>query len=62
LCAWPPSNTLKSLALTATYSRISAHTLDFTRFRVTFKQPGTYKYICVLHDNIGMVGTVVLEP
>ena len=36
--------------------------LDFTRFRVTFKQPGTYKYICVLHDNLGMVGTVVVEP
>jgi hypothetical protein len=31
-------NTLKSLALTATYSSIPAHTLDFTRFRVTFKQ------------------------
>jgi plastocyanin len=36
--------------------------LDFTRFRVTFKQPGTYKYICALHDNLGMVGTVVVEP
>jgi plastocyanin len=36
--------------------------LDFTRFRVTFKQPGTYKYICALHDNIGMVGTVIVEP
>jgi plastocyanin len=36
--------------------------LDFTRLRVTFKQPGTYKYICALHDNIGMVGTVIVEP
>jgi len=36
--------------------------LDFTRFRVTFKQPGVYKYICALHDNLGMVGTVVVEP
>jgi plastocyanin len=36
--------------------------LDVTRFRVTFKQPGTYKYICALHDNLGMVGTVVVEP
>jgi plastocyanin len=36
--------------------------LDFTRFRVTFKQPGTYKYKCALHDNLGMVGTVVVTP
>jgi plastocyanin len=36
--------------------------LNVTRFRVTFKQPGTYKYRCVLHDNLGMTGTVVVEP
>jgi len=36
--------------------------LDFTRFRITFKQPGTYNYRCVLHDNLGMTGTVVVEP
>jgi hypothetical protein len=32
--------------------------LDFTRFRVIFKQ----SYICVLHDNFGVVGTVVVAP
>lgn len=31
-------------------------------FRVTFTGPGTYKYICALHDNLGMVGTVVVLP
>lgn len=36
--------------------------LDFTRFRVTFKQPGTYTYRCVLHDNLGMVGTIIVTP
>jgi plastocyanin len=36
--------------------------LDFTRFRITFKQPGTYNYKCALHDNLGMIGTVVVEP
>jgi plastocyanin len=33
-----------------------------TRFRVTFTQAGTYNYKCVLHDNLGMVGKVVVLP
>lgn len=33
-----------------------------TRFRVTFKQPGTYPYICALHDELGMKGTVIVRP
>jgi plastocyanin len=33
-----------------------------TRFRVTFTKRGTYRYICALHDGLGMVGTVVVEP
>ncbi|MHB8410891.1 MAG: cupredoxin domain-containing protein [Candidatus Acidiferrales bacterium] len=33
-----------------------------TRFRVTFTRPGTYPYRCVLHDNLGMVGKVVVLP
>lgn len=33
-----------------------------TRFRVTFAQAGTYKYQCSLHDNLGMVGTVIVLP
>jgi len=33
-----------------------------THFRVTFTQPGTYNYKCVLHDNLGMVGQVVVLP
>jgi plastocyanin len=36
--------------------------LDFTRFRVTFTAPGTFNYTCALHDEIGMVGTVVVQP
>lgn len=31
-------------------------------FRVTFKGPGTYNYICALHDNLGMVGKVIVKP
>lgn len=33
-----------------------------TRFRVTFTAPGTYQYKCVLHDDLGMVGQVIVLP
>jgi plastocyanin len=36
--------------------------LGVTRFRVTFTAPGTFQYICALHDNEGMVGKVVVHP
>ncbi|MDR3700397.1 MAG: plastocyanin/azurin family copper-binding protein [Candidatus Sulfopaludibacter sp.] len=35
--------------------------LDFTRFRVTFTAPGTFNYICGLHDVLGMKGTVIVH-
>jgi plastocyanin len=40
----------------------NAIALNPTRFRVTFMQPGTYNYLCALHDNLGMVGQVVVLP
>ena len=36
--------------------------LNPTHFRVTFTQPGSYNYLCILHDNLGMVGQVVVLP
>jgi len=36
--------------------------LSATRFRVTFTQPGLYSYICVLHDQLGMVGQIIVLP
>ena len=33
-----------------------------TRFRVTFTAPGTYNYICAVHDQLGMKGTVIVNP
>ncbi len=32
-----------------------------TVLRITFTHPGTYDYICALHDNLGMVGKVVVK-
>jgi plastocyanin len=36
--------------------------LGVMRFRVTFNTAGTFTYICTLHDEQGMVGTVVVQP
>lgn len=36
--------------------------LSVTRFRVTFKEAGTYDYICALHDTFGMIGKVIVLP
>jgi plastocyanin len=36
--------------------------LGVTRFRVTFKNAGTFPYVCALHDNLGMKGTVMVYP
>lgn len=36
--------------------------LDTIRFRATFTAPGTFNYICGLHDVLGMVGRVIVVP
>ena len=33
-----------------------------TRFRITFTTPGVYPYICALHDDLGMVGRIIVLP
>src|SRR5439155_665252 len=35
--------------------------LGVTRFRVTFTTPGTFDYICTLHDEVGMTGRVIVH-
>ncbi len=39
----------------------AAPPFDQSTFDVTFTKPGTYHYICMLHDEMGMVGTVVVK-
>jgi plastocyanin len=34
---------------------------NVSRFRVTFKGPGTYPFICALHDGLGMVGQIIVK-
>jgi plastocyanin len=29
---------------------------------VTFTSPGTFNYICAVHDQLGMKGTVIVHP
>jgi plastocyanin len=36
--------------------------ITVTRFRVTFTKPGTFPFICVLHDDLGMKGKIVVLP
>ena len=31
-------------------------------FRFTFSVPGTYRYVCLPHERLGMVGVVIVEP
>jgi plastocyanin len=33
-----------------------------TRFRVTFTSPGAYQYVCAVHDQLGMKGTIIVHP
>jgi plastocyanin len=36
--------------------------LGNTRFRVTFPKVGVFPYICALHDDLGMKGTITVVP
>jgi plastocyanin len=35
---------------------------NITRFRVTFKYAGVFNYICAIHDDLNMKGTVIVNP
>jgi plastocyanin len=43
-------------------SGLAQSPLSVTRFRITFTHPGTYPYICALHDDLGMKGKIIVLP
>jgi plastocyanin len=61
-----PNQNVHSGAIVALYEDESgvpqAPPFPPTRFRVTFTKSGTYPYKCSFHDNLGMIGTVVVLP
>src|SRR5271165_6452894 len=42
-------------------AKLAQSPLGVTRFRVTFTSPGTFNYICAVHDQLGMKGTVIVR-
>lgn len=60
----PEGPALERPLLAATYSGgdLNSFVLPGATFEVTFTAPGTYHYICALHDVQGMVGTVNVQP
>jgi plastocyanin len=42
-------------------SGVTVATPGTTVLRITFTHPGTYDYICALHDNLGMMGKVIVK-
>jgi plastocyanin len=39
-------------------SKRGSHTQDSGRFSRTFSKRGRYRYVCTIHESIGMTGTV----
>jgi plastocyanin len=59
-----PNDSTNSGLLTLAFQdrpNLAQSPLGVTRFRVTFKSAGTFRYICALHDNVGMKGTVIVH-
>jgi plastocyanin len=68
LGAFPPIGasgghaTVSSNGTTVNSGFIGAGLPGGTTFSATFPTPGTYPYICALHDDLGMTGTIVVLP
>lgn len=58
----PGHATLSSPNETANSGVVGAGLPFGTTFTATFTNPGTYHFICALHDTLGMTGTIVVVP
>jgi plastocyanin len=60
----PTDNVHSGFIVAASQERVGLSQMApaVTRFRITFTNPGTYPYICALHDELGMKGTVIVLP
>ncbi len=58
------TNVHSGFIVAAAHERIGVATsgVGNTRVRITFTKAGTYPYICALHDDLGMKGTIVVLP
>jgi plastocyanin len=59
-----PTDSVNSGFLTPTpqdRANLAQAAVGITRFRVTFTSPGTFDYICAVHDTLGMKGTVIVH-
>jgi plastocyanin len=57
----PPPPTLLPPEPPPAVAPLAQSPLTVTRFRVTFTKPGIFNYRCVLHDDLGMVGKVIVH-
>jgi plastocyanin len=60
----PSDSTHSGFIIAAPQERVGLRQapLGVTRFRVTFPNAGTFPYICAIHDELGMKGTVIVLP
>src|SRR5262249_25945767 len=56
----PGHATISAVGQAAHSGYLGASFPNGTQFSVTFTAPGTYPYICVLHADLGMRGTIVV--
>ena len=57
----PTDNVSSGLIMAALQDQTNQTPLGVTRFRVKFPNPGVFPYRCLLHDDLGMTGTVIVH-
>jgi plastocyanin len=56
------SGVLASASLLSYFNAPNPPLAPNMRFTATFAAPGTYQYVCVFHDDMGMVGSLTVLP